>query len=591
MTLSQPIIYNDKPKVGVVTFTDPRAGNTSLAREREVFNARKHFELVKLLKENGFEVIDPIAYMSSQGAGNHPGEDGEGSASAGSASINNRSIHDGGLTESLGTSFGIGSPRDIEPCARILKQAGAECLIMGCWVWTDSMLPVYLQREMNLPTLLYAERDPSRPDAGVTCLAAVGCSLWEEAPNRHAITHRRLRDDRDGVIRWVRGVSAYQKLRRSTLLLWGGSCALRMEHLLDDIPRLKSFLIGEVLTEDQYMLVKRADRILAREPGRVDSFLKWLETGGAKIVYDPVMVTRESLSKQVALYLAARDRLKELEDERIIGVSIKCQPELSCEYGATACFLPAFLPFGVDAEGPRDVIATVCEGDIKGLISSVLLQKVASNGIDAGDGAWDESSRGVMSGSIGGTLGCRVCDRLSRVVGGEVPALFGDFNDYAPGYIVISNCGASSVYYAANSARPEDVLGRLTISAQCQGVAGAAIGYFAPEARVTVARLSRVNGRYFLQLGVGRSVRMPDEAVREVAWGRSWPRMAVDLGIRTELLLDVASGNHFSIIPGDYSQEVIHACREAGIPVMRIDRGEELVKGREFVESLEYRNP
>ncbi|MHA1212406.1 MAG: fucose isomerase, partial [Candidatus Heimdallarchaeota archaeon] len=87
------------------------------------------------------------------------------------------------------------------------------------------------------------------------------------------------------------------------------------------------------------------------------------------------MITKDSISKQIALYLASRDLIaKRLENnERIIGVSVKCQPEISIDYGVTACLLPAFLPFSQDSEGDKPIIPTVCEGDIKGLLTSALL--------------------------------------------------------------------------------------------------------------------------------------------------------------------------------------------------------------------------
>ena len=59
------------------------------------------------------------------------------------------------------------------------------------------------------------------------------------------------------------------------------------------------------------------------------------------------MLTPCSLRRQIALYLAARQRLAELGEHDIVGVSVKCQNELSEDWGCTGCFLPAFLCLGL----------------------------------------------------------------------------------------------------------------------------------------------------------------------------------------------------------------------------------------------------
>ncbi len=489
-----------KPVVGVVTFTDSR--EVALSTEAEEYNRDNHNELVGFLEREGVKVIDSNKELANRDP----------------------------------RFFGLRTETEVEACLDLFNREKIEGLIIGCWKWAFPYLCVRVVKETDVPTLLFAKSDMAW--TGATCISAVGASLWETVPNRHALTHTRLRDDLNKVASWVRGVTALEKLKKSSLLLWGGSYCLKMEHLQDDIPKLKSFLVGDILTEDQYLLVKRADHILKERPERINEFMNWLKNNGCSIEYDDKMLNESVLKRQIALYLASRDRLGELEEEKIIGVSIKCQPALSEEYGVTACTLPAFLPFSEDSEGKQDIISTVCEGDIKGLITSALLNQIVP----------------------------------------DIPPLFGDLKSVTEDFLTISNCGASSIYYAANSSKAEEVLPNVFIRGQCQGKAGGAIGYRGRGGRVTVARLTRIKGEYQMQLGVGEAVPITDEILDKFIWAKMWPIVAVDLGSDPELFLSIAGANHYSIIPGDRSWEVIYACREAGIPILRIDSNEAMEK-------------
>ena len=486
----------EKPRVGILSFTDPRE-TAALAQERERYIEARHRELRDYLQKNGVNVIDPLAEMR----------------------------------KGWKIWFGIRKSAEVNECVQRLKAEGADALIIGCWHWTEPMLPILSSRSLNLPLCLFTEDDPNW--AGATCITATGASIWETSPNPHAVTHERILGDRTRLLKWVRGVTALERLKRSSLLLWGGTYCLRMEHLQDDIPHLKSFLIGDILSEGQYILVKRAEEI-AR--ARVDTFLGWLTQNNTKIVYDGAMLTEEVLRRQIALYLAARDRLEELSEEDIAGVSVRCQPELSEEYGVTGCLLPSLLPFREDAEGLRRIVPTVCEGDIKGLITCVLLARIVP----------------------------------------EIPPLFGDLKYAGKDYLIISNCGGSSIYYAGNTNNASEALSRVTISGQCQGASGGAVGYDGGPGELTIARLIRIKGRYLMQLGLGRSLSITPEIKKSIKWGQMWPHVALDLGVDPARWIRAAGSNHYCAIPDNFTDEVSYACREAGIPLVRIDSDQSL---------------
>jgi L-fucose isomerase-like protein len=322
-------------------------------------------------------------------------------------------------------------------------------------------------------------------------------------------------------------------LKYGKLLLWGGTPALNMEHLNDDIPFLKRFIIEDIITQDQYILVKTAEEILAKDEKEINAFKQWLLDNKCTIEFDNVMVTKEILDKQIALYLAARKIITNFHQkgERIIGTSIKCQPELSVDYGITPCLLPAFLPFAFNHEGHKSIIPTVCEGDIKGLLTSTIL----------------------------------------FALNNEIPPLFGDLKIVNDDYFVIANCGAASAYYGGLSNKPEKTLPRCTIAAQCQGNAGGAFGYRTPatDEEITYARLIRLDTNYIMQYGTGKIVALKDK--QKMGWGKTWPHTAVKMKVSVESLIKTIGTNHLSLMPGNFTEELKHVSKILGIPAFQLD--------------------
>ena len=427
--------------------------------------------------------------------------------------------------------FGVRLRADLQRCADYLRQQRAECLVIECYFWTPPMVVVHLARETDLPVLLFALDVPQWP--GTSCMTAAGGALLESGATTHALTHERLKGDYDGAAVWAHGVAAIEKMKRSSALLWGGTYSVKMEEAQDDLPRLKTLLIGDVLSEDQSMLLSRMHRILERQPERADRFAAWLKECGATILFDDKRFTPAILRTQLAYLLAARDRLAELADENVQGVSIKCDPELRTDYGVTPCTLPAFLPFASDCEGQRSVIPTVCEGDIKALLTMMLLHRVNPS----------------------------------------TPPMFGDIMLVSDMGVYVSNCGGTSIHWAAESYDPSLVLPELTIQANLEGESGGSVGFRSKAGPVTVARLMRVRGEYWMTMGVGEALAI-EGAVREwvgTAYGSMYPQTAFRLPSSSANLLRAFGGNHLTATRGDCSRELTYACREVGIPVLRID--------------------
>ncbi len=472
----------EKIKIGVVSFTDPRAveGIDDINRQ----NIEYQEKLVGYLNRKGFKCYQPLKKRC----------------------VDSR--------EASGEAI------------KKFRNEDVDLMVFGCWKWTDPMLAVDISRRVDVPLALVGADDETSTPLG--CIAAVGAALWEIAPNENALNHARIIGDYDEVAAWARAAGALSKLKKQSMLLWGGSYCLKMSHLEDDPSMLKSFLIGDILIEDQYFLIDGAESIL-QKPARVKKFIKWMQKSGTEISFDGKRARPEVLDKQVALYLAARDRLEQVSGENIKGISLRCQPALSEKYGITGCLIPAFMPFGEDAEGPREVIPATCEGDIKGLLTSML---------------------------------------LCNMTGGTPPG-FGDIRHIKINgkmMLIVSNCGGASVYYSCPGGCTGDVMSGVYLRPQCQGAAGCAVGYAGPAFGVTtLSRLIRRDGEYIMQYAVGESVGVDQELVGRLGWGDTWPVSLFDIDFDLKRFTRMMGSNHYSFVPGDYSGELEYFCSITGI--------------------------
>ena len=404
----------ETPRVALVTFTDMREeGISSEAVEQHLRD--KQNELAAFLGANGVAAVDPLRELRTDSSPN----------------------------------YGVRSFSEIDLLMGILSKSHIDAAIIGSWMWSPPMLVKEFLRKLNRPSMYYAENDPM--GGSLSQMSATCARLMEWSVNRFALTHERNFGNRKDLLSWVRGVHAAAAMRESAALLWGGTYAVRMEQLQDDIPKLKSFMIRDILMEDQYVLISRAEKIIQTQKESIAAFYGWLTGNGLVMHRDKKMVTDQAL-------------------------------------------------------------------------------------VSVGDD-----------------------------------------------HIEFANCGAGSVFWAANSRKAKDVFPRVEAMANIHGQSGAAFSYFGVEApQITVGRLTRINGRYYMQLGTGQELdarkflqkTLGDKGKSHLAGTRG--KVIVNLGVKGENFVKVIGANHLSATLGDVTAEVEATCRLWGVPVVRLDSDEEM---------------
>ena len=491
-------------KIALAAFSHPMIYDSTAERERFVQEETK--KTGAYLAENGFEVLNLLEQNFAPG----------------------------------NPRYGISKNSEADKYARGIIASGIDAVVISLTQWTNPHLIVSFVKQVSLPCCIYTSGGIDYP--GETTAAAAYASMSESslAP-RNCIMLERFREwNKEDMIPWLKGVAAASKLKKSRILSWGGAYGANIPYTRDDDALLEDLLVREIIIESEDVISYPALEMVKSNQARIDRFYQWIVDNGVKLQFDGKMLTRESLNLQIAQYLAARDRLKEMAEENIVSVSIKCHFETSTScLGCTECLIPAFLPFGEDNEGQRDIVPVACEGDIKGALTEAIL-----------------------------------C-----MLNPGVPPLFGDVIVHTDEHITIANCGSSSVYWADPSG-VRNALSKVSILPQLHGRSGGAVRYLSAPGEVTAARFFRFKGKYYMYMGLGR-IHDQTEYTKSTH-GVHWPQtlLTFDSVSHYEIFRSVPS-NHMVLTSGNSIKELEWFCRYNGIKIVRCDNPDSLRKFQE----------
>jgi L-fucose isomerase len=269
---------------------------------------------------------------------------------------------------------------------------------------------------------------------------------------------------------------------------------------------------------DQLEIIRRADLVLDQP---VEDTVKWLSENVNRIDYDGNKLTPEKLAFQIRCYLATKEIIKEKE---LDFIAIQCMPDLSTHY-VPQCISAAFLPGPYDAQGSKEPVAMACEAD--------------------GDGAL-------------------TMEILKQVSGGK-PVLFGDLSyiNESKSVIYIPNCGALCTWYAARSDHPNENLKNIQLRPAVRPGGGAITYFTAAPGPITLARLYRKAGKYFMVIISGEAIDLTPQDLNEFVQARDahqLPTAFIKVNADINEILGTIGSNHISGVAGLYINEIVHFC-------------------------------
>ncbi|RJQ79349.1 L-fucose/L-arabinose isomerase family protein [Amycolatopsis panacis] len=405
--------------------------------------------------------------------------------------------------------------------ARSVAAAGVDLTVLYYAVWAFPHFTMLAADATPGPLLLVASTDPAEP--GLVGMLAAGGAL-----DQIGRTHTRLwgAPGDAGLIEDIgaqaRAAAAVAALRGSTFGRFGGRPMGMNTAVANTDQWMRTFGV-DVEEIDQYELVRRAESgDLAKEAGRGR---EWLERY-ATVHYDGDRLTPELLERQLRLYLAVRD----VAAERHLDFSgIKAQPELT-EHFATADVAEALLNDPYDWNGPKPVHVTATEADMDGALTMQLLHLITGT-----------------------------------------PVLFADVRHYHPDRDVwdLCNSGQHATWFAARSDDPAENLAKVHLYPEVFffPAGGASVQHIAAPGEMTLARLSRLDGEYRLQLMLGQFERFDESTTAELV-SRStpeWPHAFARLDVPAATFLSGFGANHVHAVPGDRRREVRVAAARIGV--------------------------
>ncbi len=294
---------------------------------------------------------------------------------------------------------------------------------------------------------------------------------------------------------FIRAASAVNDLKEQKLCVVGGK-VMGMYTAMADIIQIKNVFNLEIDHVDSLRVYLEAERASSEEILKIK---KWLDDKFGKIE-----VNEKILERSIRLYIAFKGIFKK---EGYNMAAVKCQDEMINNY-ASSCLAISLLN--------DDEFTVSCESDINAAVTMRILRSI--------------------SGGI---------------------SLFGDINhiDLEKKILRIVNCGSMPTLMA-DSRKDVD----FKLQYEYMGKArGATTVFCVKESPVTMARLSRVNGRYVLLAEEGNTQKVGKERFKEAR--ENWPHAFIRFSGDSHELVENIRSNHMHVCFGSHLEGLREFCK------------------------------
>lgn len=402
-----------------------------------------------------------------------------------------------------------------------LAASGVEATVFNFAIWSFPHLPAIASRFAPGPYLMFSNVNPRFPGL-VGMLASAGA--LDQIGAFCARVSGDIADDAvfTRVLQFLQAAVAVNRLRGETYGLIGGR-SMGMYTAQSPLDQWQRQFGIDVEHIDQFEIVRRSEHVPAE---RVQAGFGWLEQHVGQIRYDGKKLTPELLKRQIRSYHAVRELIDEW---RLDFCGIKGQPELTNHF-CTMDIAEAFCNDPYDWEGPHDPIVCATEADMDGALTMELFKHIA-----------------------------------------RTPVLFADVRHYDAADDVwdLCNSGQHATYFAGRSFEPGVNLPKVRFYPEIIyfPAGGASVAHIAMPGRVTLARLARRQGKYWMAIVPAEFVQFPED----VAWKKAeattveWPHAFARFRVPPEVFLATYDSNHIHGVYGDYVQELIWVSRILGI--------------------------
>jgi L-fucose isomerase len=405
---------------------------------------------------------------------------------------------------------------------RRMAAAGVDAVVFNFSVWAWPQYARVAAQFCPQPIVMFSNVNPKYP--GLVGMLANSGSL-DQAGIPFTKSFGDIADDAvfERLRAQIVAISAARRLRGLTYCMIGGR-SLGIDTTVIDPAQWMTMFGIDVDHVDQLELVRRAE--LELQAGtRVAAALAYLKKTVGKIHWTApdaqFRLTDDLLARQLAMYYAALDLVSEFKYD---FCGIKGQRELT-EHFATADVAEAFLndPYGPEGEAkPSIVCATEADSD------AALTMQIFKH--------------------LAGT-----------------PVLFADVRHYHAdlGVWDLCNSGEHATYFAGRSLDPAVNLARTELRPEgfYFPAGGAAVYHIAAPGRVTLARLTRADGRYVMTIVPAEFVDFGARNHEIAAISQdNWPHAFARFDCSVETFIERFHCNHIHGVYGEYTRELQMVC-------------------------------
>lgn len=423
-----------------------------------------------------------------------------------------KALAETGQVEVFGGSEIVWNPEVARHESQRLGSMGVDVTIFNYAIWCFPNLSAIATNFAPSPYLLFCNLNPSEPGM-VGMLAAAGTldqldktyhRVWGDINEKGTVAK---------VMSFIKAAATVKRLKGQTYGSFGGR-PLGMYTTVAGPDQWQQLFGIDIEHFEQEDIVRYSEKIKNDE---VDKALTWLEKNVGQIKYDGKVLTSEKLKLQIRSYYA----LKQIINEKHLDfLGIKAHGDLT-DHFVSMDIAEAFLNDPYDWDGPHEPIVAATENDMDGALTMQLLKHLS----------------------------------------GE-PVLFADVRHYDQENNVwmFSNSGTHATFFAGASKNPEENLKNVTFYPEVSyyPAGGASVHHFAAPGKVTLARLVRKNGKYWMAIVPGEFVGFQKEKALQLGSTTTpeWPCAFARLNVFIDEFLTDYPCNHIHGIYGDWANEL-----------------------------------
>ena len=392
---------------------------------------------------------------------------------------------------------------------RLLRQQNVHVLVAYVGMWSYGSTVVAAADECGVPVVVLTDTD-------VEYVGIVGASVCrgslEEAGLANCLVYGEIEDpitQHELQVRCV-GAAAGTRLRGKTYGLMGSRSLGMYTSAIDPNQWRRKFGL-EVESWDQLAVI---ERVQALPDSAIEHHMQW-----TRETFGPICVNDNIMRAAIKLYVVCKQMVAENGFDL---VSVRCLPEMPGSF-TTFCYAIAMLNDASDADGGKEAVCCACESDSNGALTMQILKHL-----------------------------------------GGAPVLFGDVRhvDLEQGEVWISNCGSQATELACNRGEVHWV--EHGFEEFEWKIGGAAPQHVSKPGRVTLARLTRIEGDYVMLIAGGECTEQSRDKLKETYWGFS-PHSFVKLDADARMFAQELRSNHLHMVYGNYVPHLIECCRVLGI--------------------------